>query len=132
LFHGGATGSIILIMRVENISNSVCMLQGPPEVVLLDENKIALGVENYLWEGPSSAGQNGPDNKIGIGPQETIIVRMMWRDWGYQFAGKEIVVRLRLGEKDFLENETKVYSCEGCIYPDVPSWILVSPFLRSP
>jgi hypothetical protein len=132
LFLGRATGSIILLMSVVNISNSVCTLQGLPNVELLDKNKIPLAVGYYQWEAWSSAAQNGSDNKIGLGPQETVLVRMMWRDWGYRFAGKEVFVRLKLTKDHHLENVTTVDSCGGCIFPDVPSWILVSPFLRSP
>lgn len=132
LFTGGATGSIVLVISVVNVSESICALQGPPDVQLLDQDKAPLDVTYFPWTEWASSAQNGPDDQIGIGPQETIVVRMMWRDW-YKFAGQAIVVRLNLfSGTGFLENETKVFACEGCTYPDFNSWVMVSPFGRSP
>jgi hypothetical protein len=132
LFTGGATGSIVLVISVVNISGSICTLQGPPDIQLLDQDKAPLDVAYFPWAEWASSAQNGPDDQIGIGPQETIVVRLMWRDW-YKFAGQAVIVRLNLsGGRGFLENGTEVFACEGCTYPDFNSWVMVSPFGRSP
>lgn len=132
LFTGGATGSVVLVISVVNIGGSACTLQGPPDVQLLDQDKTPLEVAYCPWTEWSPSAQNGPGDQIGIGPQETIVVRMMWRDW-YKYAGQAIMVRLDLaGENGYLENSTTVFSCEGCTYPDFDSWVMVSPFGRLP
>jgi hypothetical protein len=150
----GATGSIVFSVGLTNISTSVCTLQGPPQIQLIDQHGRVLDMRYYthcfLCDMSTSEAEEATPlpatitpriptetavvqerlyGKIGIGPGKRIGVFLIWDNWCQPFPEGGVIIRLtlpdRLGKVDI---PTDAYVGGRCDAPKARSSLMVSHF----
>jgi hypothetical protein len=152
----GAGGSISFGIQVTNTSASVCTLQGPPQIQLVNQRGQVLDSDYFVncfrcselisaYETAlpatliasavtaTSVGQTVLYGKIGIGPGERAGVFLLWQNWCQPFPKGGVRIRLTLAEQlGRLEVATDAYVGGRCDAADARSSVMISHFSHIP
>jgi hypothetical protein len=134
---------------ITNISPSICYLQGPPDVKLLNNAGQVLDIEYYSHcflcndAAPletavpaltqTAVVQKVLYGKIGIGPNEQVSVTLIWDNWCKPFPEGGIKIRLTLpDELGIVEGVTDAYVGSRCNVPNGKSYLMISHYSHQP
>ena len=144
----GATGTIVMQVYIANIGHSVCYLQGPPNIQLVDHAGTPLdlvhstacfrcsNVDVLGTALPSPAQTAAADGilkaKFGLGPGEALRTNMLWNNWCQPFPTSGVKVQLTLPDTtQTIEGPLDIHDGGRCDVPGSPSTMIVAGYSRS-
>jgi hypothetical protein len=135
-------------VTIKNKGKSACLLQGPPDIKLVAGDGTALDsvysyrcfdclryVPDLLSIPEPTQGaviQKILSGKIGINPDEGVVVFMDWSNWCRPFPESGVHVRLALPGGKEVEGSTDAYVSSPCIDSDGSSLVVISRYYHMP
>ena len=145
----GATGTIVIVLRITNISQAVCYVSGPADVKLVDaagqpldlvystgcfecNNMDALGTALPAPTQTADA-QGRLYSRFGLGPGEQLAVMALWNNWCDQLPTAGARAQLKLPDTlGMIEAIPNILVAGRCDAPDAPSSLVIGEFARVP
>ena len=148
----GATGSMTFSVKITNLGNSTCNLQGPPDVQLVDQASQPLDIDYKLncflcfptgndYATPSPAtqtaqvptataiAQNLLYGQVSLAPGRSASVFLIWNNWCQPFPEGGVQIRLSLpASGGQLTIPTDARAAGRCDVPEARSTLMVSQF----
>lgn len=145
----GATGTIVIVLRVTNISRSVCYMSGPADVKLLGAagepldlvysthcfqcNNMDVLATKVPAPTQTADAQGRLHAQFGLGPGERLAVMALWNNWCDPLPTTGARAQLILpGTLGTLEATPNIPIAGRCDAPDAPSSLVVGEFARVP
>lgn len=135
-------------VTIKNIGKSACLLQGPPNIKLIAGDGTALDtayfdrcfdclkfVPDLLSIPEPTQGaiiQKILSGKIGINPDDHVVVFMDWSNWCRPFPESGIHVSLALPNGREVEGSTDAYVSSPCTASDSGSQVVISRYYHMP
>ncbi len=117
-------GAVVLGLTLINTSKSVCSLQGPAQVTLLDAGQ-PLDVQRV------QAGEDAP-LALGVSPGESLVLILAWRNYCGPALKDSPVIRLALANEESLSTRADVSVIPRCEAASDPSTLTVNPYAYPP
>ena len=135
---------LAFFVKITNTSSTTCYLQGPPDIKLIDRNGTILDLEYVSFcIGCKLVGvaaltqtaivQETLYNRIGIGANEQVGVKVNWVNWcEHYFPEGGVLVRLTLpDELGMVAGPTDAYVGGPCRFPDRKSQLEVGYYYHT-
>ena len=124
-----ADGAIILGVTLTNSSKNLCTLSNPPIASLVDEGNKTIEIKNVV----TLPAQAKPASAlIQLGPGDSVIGTLIWRNYCQNPDIKIRKLLLNLGKDQILTIEMKIQTIPRCDAKNEPSTINVGPYSVPP
>ncbi len=144
----GATGTIVIQAKITNVGQTVCYLQGPPDIQLVDQAGQPLDVVYstacFLCNNVDALGTALPaatqtaaaDDrlkvKFGLGPGEGVWTVLLWNNWCKPFPEGEVRVQLLLpNASGVATGPLDIPGAGRCDVPGAPSTLVIGEYSRA-
>jgi hypothetical protein len=136
-------------VTIINVGKSVCSLQGPPDIKLVDRdgtmldigysfhcitcNRFVPNLRALPFPTQTATAQQLLSSGIGVGPGEHVGVFMEWENWCQPFPEGGVELRLVFSDSlGFVKGPTNAYVGGPCRFSNDSSQIWVSQYFHTP